>query len=322
MGLLIASGQRAEAICAINAASLTVSPLTAGTGTYTPPTVPGAQAVTFTISGTYLSLLGGLCTVGIAFQRGTLPATMSITGGGTATLPYAISTAASGGTSLLYTSGTPASSSLLKSSFNAPILGVAVPFSTTVTAYFSMQPSNPQRAGTYSDGPSLTVNTFNVTILDIVSLLTSTAFTVTGSVTKTCTISGVSHPSADAVTIPVSAAGAVNTSPIVRNYANASCNTPANVQLTSQNAGARTASTAAGFSSVINYTASGAFFGAVASINTSTSSTGPISGPVSPTTGTALPSGTLTATINPTANTQPLMQGAYTDVLSITITPQ
>jgi len=312
----------AFAVCEINALGLTVTPSTASTGTYTLPTAPPAQAVTFTISGTYLSLLGGQCTVGIAFQRASLPATMAISGGGSATLPYTITTAASGGTSLLYTSGIPSSSFLLKSSFNAPLLGVAVPFSTTVTAYFQMQPGSPQQGGTYSD-PTVSLNAFNVTILNIVTLADTTAFTVTGTVTKTCTIGGTSTPSADSVTIPVSPAGVVDTSSIVRNYTNTQCNAPANVQLTSQSGGVRAVTSASGFANVINYSATGVFSGAVAPIDTSTNpgSTGPESGPVVPTIGNT-PSGTLTATITPQSPSLPLVTGTYNDTLSITITPQ
>lgn len=319
-GVLFAN--QALAVCSINSTGLTVSPLTASTGTYMPPTAPSAQAVTFTISGTYLSLLGGQCTVGIAFQRATLPATMTVSGGGTATLPYTINTASSGGTSLLYTGGTPAASSLLTSSFTAPLLGVAVPFSTTVTAYFLMQPGSPQQAGSYSD-TTLTLNTFNVTILNIVSSLTSSSFSVTGTVAKACTIGGSYNPGADSVTIPVSSAGVVDTSPIVKNYANAECNSPANVQLISQNGGVRATSSVTGFSNVINYSATGAFSSAVAPIDTSTnpSSTGPEYGPIVPTTGDT-PSGTLTATITPQSSSLPLVTGTYSDTLSITITPQ
>lgn len=319
LGLL--GSDRALAVCAINAAGLTVTPLSASTGTYVPPTAPAVQPVTFTISGTYLSLAGGACTVGIAFQRPTLPATMAISGGGTATLPYTITTAASGGTSLLYTSGTPTAANLLTSTFNATLLGLAQPFSTTVTAYFLMQPASPQQAGSYSD-TTLSLNTFNITILNVVTALTSSSFAVTGTVAKACTIGGVAHPGADSVTIPVSATGTVNTAPIVRNYTNAVCNAPANVQLTSQNGGVRTGTTVSGFSNVINYLATGAFSGAVAPIDTSTSpSGGPVSGPVSPTTGT-MPSGTLTATITPQRSLQPLITGTYNDTLAITITPQ
>src|ERR1700692_680294 len=110
--LVVLSATQSKAVCAINSAGLSVAPLTASTGTYTPPTAPTAQAVIFTVSGTYLSLLGGTCTLGIAFNRASLPATMAISGGGGATLTYTIQSLPTGGTTLLYTGGgTPAASS-------------------------------------------------------------------------------------------------------------------------------------------------------------------------------------------------------------------
>jgi hypothetical protein len=151
--LVVLSATHSKAVCAINAAGLSVTPLTASTGTYTPPTTPAAQATTFTVSGTYLSALGGTCTLGIAFNRASLPATMSISGGGGATLAYTIQTSPTGGTTLLYTGGgTPAASSLLTTSFTASVLGVAVPFSVNLPAAYTLaQPTNPQAAGSYSD---------------------------------------------------------------------------------------------------------------------------------------------------------------------------
>jgi hypothetical protein len=321
--LLIFSATHSRAVCAINAAGLSVTPLSGSTGTYTPPATPTAQAVNFTVSGTYLSLAGGTCTLGIAFNRASLPATMAISGGGGATLTYTIQTSPTGGTSLFYTGGgTPAASSLLTTSFNASVLGLAVPFSVNLTAYALAQPTANQAAGNYSD-TTPTLNTFNVTTLNVVTALTTSPFTVTGTVGKACTIGGVSHPGADSTTIPVSAAGAVDVSPIVKSYANTACNTPSNVQLTSQNGGVKaSASAITGFANVINYSAAAVFSGATAPINTATSpGMGPISGPAVPTAG-ATPSGTLQATITPQANASPLLSGSYADTLTITITPQ
>jgi hypothetical protein len=321
--LVVLSATQSKAVCAINSAGLSVAPLTASTGTYTPPTAPTAQAVIFTVSGTYDSLLGGTCTLGIAFNRASLPATMAISGGGGATLTYTIQSLPTGGTTLLYTGGgTPAASSLLTTSFSATTLGVAQPFSANLTAYALAQPVDPQAAGSYSD-TTPTLKTFNITIANVVTALTTSAFTMTGTVAKVCTIGGVSHPGADSATIPVTS-GAVDTSPIVKSYANAACNTPANVQLTSQNGGVRNATSAvSGFTNVIDYSATATFSGATAPINTATnpSATGPESGPAVPTTG-ATPSGTLQATITPQANVLSLLSGSYADTLTITITPQ
>jgi hypothetical protein len=323
MAMLALPSSAAHAVCAINAAGLSVTPATGSTGTYTPPTAPTDQAINLTVSGTYLSLAGGTCTLGIAFNRTSLPASMTITGGGSATLPYTIRSALGGGNTLLYTGGgTPALANLLTSSFPANILGVAVPFSVNLTAYALAIPGSPQAAGTYSDG--VTLNTFNVTILNIVTALTSTAFTVTGIVAKSCTIGGVAHPGADTATIPIGATGAVNTAPIARSYLNALCNTPSNLQLTSQGGAVKTSATlVSGFTNSIDYSATASFSGANASLNTATNpaTTGPESGTAVSTTG-GTPSGTLSATITPHANVLRLLPGAYSDTLTITITPQ
>src|SRR3989337_2056768 len=76
-----------------------VTPLSANAGTYTPPSVPSAQAVSITIS---LKTKGeGTCHGSLAFKRPSLSATMGRVGGG-GTLPYTIQTAAGGGMQLLF----------------------------------------------------------------------------------------------------------------------------------------------------------------------------------------------------------------------------
>ena len=300
---------------------MSVTPLTASTGTYTPPTAPAAQATTFTVSGTYLSVLGGTCRLGIAFNRASLPATMSISGGGGATLAYTIQSSPTGGTTLLYTGGgTPAASSLLTTSFTASVLGLAVPFSANLTAYTLAQPTNPQAAGSYSD-TTPTLKTFNITIANVVTALTTSPFTVTGNVAKVCTI-GVSHraPTARRFRFPV-------VQSTRRRSSNPTGTQPATrLPMCSSHpkmAASNSATRVSGFTNVINYAAAATFSGAIAPINTASnpSASGPVSGPAVPTTG-ATPSGTLQATITPQANVLSLLSGSYADTLSITITPQ
>src|SRR4029079_3457031 len=83
--------QHGHAVCAILSAS--VSPLTVSTGTYTPPNAPASQPATITVSGTFLATLGGVaggCQIAVAFNRASLPASMALTSGGTASMPYAL----------------------------------------------------------------------------------------------------------------------------------------------------------------------------------------------------------------------------------------
>lgn len=309
----------ARAVCIITAAS--ASPLTASTGTYTPPTAPTAQATVLTVQITYLAVLGGTCTLEMSFQRTSLPASMMLTGGGTATLPYALQSSASGGNTLFYTGSLPNQANTLTFSFNAPALGVPAVRTTTFTIYALAQPGSPQQAGSYQD--SITLSFFNVAIDLVVTQVGSQAFLVTGQVAKSCTIGGVTHPSADTATIPVTAGGYAVTTPINKSYPNAICNTPTNVQLTSQNGAVVTSGTASGLQRLIDYSASATFSGASAFLNTATISgaNGPESGTAVSTTGTT-PTGTLGVTITPQLNTQPLLAGSYSDTLTITLTPQ
>lgn len=314
----------AQARCTINSAGLSITPLTASTGTYTPPTAPTAQAVTFTISGTYTTTAtAGTCRAAISFNRATLPASMARSGGGTA-MPYTARSTATGGNTLLFTGGgTPTATNYLLYSFTAAGANLTNrAFTATLTAYFLAQPVASQPAGSYSD--SLTLGVYNVSNGGTVTTLITRTFTVSGTVAKVCSIGGVAHPTADSATIPVTSAGAVNTAVINRSYASVTCNTPSNVQLTSQNGGVKTSGTPpSGFTNIINYSATATFSGAMASVNTATNpaATGAEAGAVVSTTGTT-PTGTMSVAITPQANAQRLLTGTYADTLTITITPQ
>ena len=295
-----ACASRAEARCTINAAGISITPVTASTGTYTPPTAPTAKAVSFTISGTYTTNgAAGNCTASISFNRASLPASMARSGGG-ATMPYTIQSTAAGGNTLLYTgAGLPAAANIVSvvfASAGANLTNRA--FTTSLTAYFLAQPGTPQLAGSYLDGP--TVHIFNNragTLTD----LGNRAFTVSGTVAKSCTMGGVSNPAADTATIPVSATGAVTTTAIAKTYLNGACNALSNFQITSQSGGVKRAAAApAGFSSIINYSASATFSGATSTLNTATIATavGAEAGTIAATS-TTTPSGSLSVTITP-----------------------
>lgn len=320
---IVLASTPAAAICSINSAGLSVTPLTENMGTYVPPDAPSAQAATFTVAGTYNNLItSGPCTVALSFNRASLPASMARTGGG-ATLPYTIQAAAGGGNTILYTGGgNPAQSNRLEISFAGGILDVNKPFSVAFTVYFLASPAMPQREGNYADAP--TVNIFDISTLGIVTNLATLAFSVDAAVAKACTIGGLSTPSADAVTIPVSAAGVVTTAPITRTYANAVCNALSNLQLTSQNGAVKgTAAATGGFANAINYTASATLSGATSALDTATvaGAAGPEGGSVG-TTSAPTSSGTLSVTIVPQATIQPLLAGGYSDTLRVTISPQ
>jgi hypothetical protein len=313
----------ANALCVVNSVT-SVTPISASTGTYTFPTAPVAQQVTFTAVVNYSALLGDECRIALSFGRSTLPASMLLSGGG-ATLPYTVTSNASGGSTLLYISGgAPAAGNRVEAAFVAPLLAIGATTNLSLTAYFLMQPGSPQRAGSYAEaGLSADVFRINTSTL-VLTLLRSVAFAVSGTVAKVCTIGGVATPASDTAAIPITATGSVNTTPINRSYANAACNTPSNLQLTSQSgAVVRAGAPPSGFTNLINYSASAGFSGATATLDTATTATatGPESGTAVSTSG-ATPSGNLSLTIVPKVNTQPLISGSYSDTLRITITPQ
>jgi hypothetical protein len=309
----------ANAICLINVPGLTVSNSSANAGTYTAPITPSAQSVTITVSGTYFSALGGTCAIGLAFSRSTLPPLMSTAG--STTMQYNVQTLAGGGSSLVYIGATPALANVLQVSFNAALLGVNAPFSVDLNVYFILLPNSPQPAGSYSD--ALTLHLFDLQGA-IMTDLSSRAFLVTGAVSKVCSIGGVSHPASDTATIPISSSGQVSTAPIFRSYAGVTCNILTSVQLTSQHGGVvNAAAVPSGFSKTIDYTAAATFSGASPTLNTATipTASGPEAGAAILTSG-ATPNGTLSVSITPQLNALPLISGAYSDTLTITLTPQ
>ena len=150
-------------------------------------------------------------------------------------------------------------------------------------AYFLAQPGTNQRAGSYSDGP--TVRIYNVTGGGVATQLGSFGFTVNGTVASVCTIGGVINPAVDSATIPVSATGTVTTTAIAKSYASVVCNSVTNVRATSQSGGVKSAASApSGFTNIINYSASATYGGATSTLNTATIATaaGPEAGRLAP----------------------------------------
>ena len=315
--MLAFSASFASATCTINSAGINVSPLTANTGTYTAPTTPATVAVTFTISGTYTTnAAAGTCDAAIFFQRATTPATMASAGG--STIPYTVQNA--GGSLLYASSATNINAAEYQFAGLASVTNRA--FSGTVTGNFAMQPAVSQAGGSYSDSITLAILNVNVAA-QTGQFIGTRGFTVTGTVAKACTIGGVAHAT-DTATIPITAAGNVNTAAINKSYSNVACNTPSNVQLSSQNGAVTTAATGpASFTNIIDYAASAVFSGATATLNTSAipAAAGVETGSAVSTTGTQ-PAGTMSVTITPQLNTKTLIGGTYSDTLTITITPQ
>lgn len=150
---------------------------------------------------------------------------------------------------------------------------------------------------------------------------------ITATVTKACTVNNAVAGTAGTAVIPVSAAGAVTTTAITpagSPFANVVCNAPSNLQLTSLSGGVRNGAGAApsGFTNIIDYSASATWGGATATVDTVTApaAAGNESGALAPI--AAANAGNLTVSITPQANALPLVIGAYSDTLRVSIIPQ
>jgi hypothetical protein len=148
---------------------------------------------------------------------------------------------------------------------------------------------------------------------------------ITATVNKACTINGASTGTLDTATIPIDASSNVVTgaiTPANAPYANVICNAPSTIQLKSQNGGMKnTATPPSGYTNIIDYQASAIWNSVTATIDTSTIPTanGTESGTAQP---VSAGSGSLQVTINPAANSSPLVGGTYSDLLTVLLTPQ
>jgi hypothetical protein len=148
---------------------------------------------------------------------------------------------------------------------------------------------------------------------------------ITASVSKSCTINGTTSGTPDTATIRINASNNVvvgTITPPGSPYSNVICNAPATIQLSSQQGAAKNSATPpTGYANTIDYAATATWNGVTASIDTATTP-----GATGTETGTAQPvlagSGSLAVAINPEANTLPLEGGTYSDVLTISLTPQ
>ena len=146
---------------------------------------------------------------------------------------------------------------------------------------------------------------------------------LSATVTSYCTINGAGG-AATAVnqTIPVTAAGAVNTTPIVSTIASVACNNSGTIVAASQSGGVRTVAAAApGATNIIDYTASAVFGTGTSNLNTATVATA--AGVETGSTGTITQAatGNLVVTVTPQTPGLPLQPGSYSDILRVTLTP-
>lgn len=148
--------------------------------------------------------------------------------------------------------------------------------------------------------------------------------TINATVPKLCTVNLAANGAVDTATIAITAAADVDTTPVTPTnapYTNVACNAPANLQLTSQGGGLTGPGSVPGFDNIINYTGSATWNSVTATVNTATVATA-----AGAEAGTAQAvganTGSLSVTITPGANAQPLVMGNYSDTLRVTLTPQ
>ena len=151
-------------------------------------------------------------------------------------------------------------------------------------------------------------------------------FNLSATVTSYCSVAGTTSGAATVInqTIPTTATGNVNTAAIPVSIGTILCNKGANIQLSSQKGALLGPSAATSFQNYINYSATTTGFPtAQASVNANvTTGTATVTTGTSVATNNAPFSITGGVTITPTANGTPLMAGSYSDVLTLTVTPQ
>jgi hypothetical protein len=132
-----------------------------------------------------------------------------------------------------------------------------------------------------------------------------------------CTIGGLSTGSALApVVVPVSPLGVVDTTTLTASQTDVTCNQKTHIDLTSLNGGVTGPSAPSGFTNKIHYNASaGVGVGTNGTLNTAAPSA------TQGDTAAAFAGQTLTINITPQTPGAPLVNGAYTDTLTVTLTP-
>ena len=301
----------AYAACNYQSATLSTSS-SVSAGTYTPPTTPSPTTPTITLR---IRTTGNqTCLLAVAFKRATLPASLSGPGG--ATMPY---TFTNGTSSVLFTTARPATF------FSISVPGGAITFVTLSGATLQENPSGLIRAGAYTD--ALTLQVFRrVGSSATGSALTSIAFTVTGTVVSVCSIGSTYSGAAPAInqTLPTTSTGNVTASVIPVSIGSIACNKGGNIQLSSQKGALLGPAAAASFQNYINYSAVTTGFSTAQALVAANVTTGI----ATITTGTlvTINSSAFSVTggviVTPTVNIMPMRGGGYSDVLTLTVTPQ
>lgn len=296
-------------------ASATVaSPLTANLGSYTPPGVgPASVVVPLTLNLTYTVPGTGNCQFYLGFQRSSLPATLNRVGGGTTPVPYSLLRPS--GASIVFSGAPSASNTAFRFTANNK------PATRTINLEFQMLPNAPTNTlgGSYFDDLTLVVMNRNGAVVG--SSLITAPYSANGLVNTSCSITA---PSNISQSIQVNSTGLTTGMTGAAPQFDVACNSSSNVTLSSQNGAVTRGNLAegalanvSGFRSKIEYTATinGGAGNVTLNTGNSNSASGTFNAAAVTTSGTQV-------TIAPEASSVPLLAGSYSDVLTVTITPQ
>ena len=293
---LFATSCNANAVCLIlgvSSASLSTA-IPAGILSNT-----SQNAIPTTLSISFAASVGTSSGCSVAFKiSGTL------TSSGGATIPYSISTSSSGSPTVSYTTNLGSSAPVTPTTVSVPL--------------FLIIPAGVYRPGTYIDSTAR-VEAYNS--IAPITLLASRAVTPTLQVTQTyCTIGGTTNGGSK--TLDFSNGATVSTVQQTANFGTVICNNTATISLSSaKGAATNAASAVTGFQNYFDYVAQTTINGGTAILDTAAN---PAVGSSESATGNITAVTTVNAPfsvrVTPRAPAKPLMPGAYSDVLTVTIT--
>ncbi len=146
---------------------------------------------------------------------------------------------------------------------------------------------------------------------------------ITATVNGFCQIAGSLTPVDDSVNWDgLVTTGFITATATARTFA-VTCNRASNISLTSINGGMTTASAAAvGFDNIINYQAEASGFATIAAGSTATTATAVGNETLGSATRATPGSANIVVTLTPVVNTNPFVEGSYSDTLRVRIEPQ
>ena len=293
--LLLGTTVAADAACTItgiSSASLTTAVPTGALSTSTSNSVPATLSITFTSS------IGASSGCSIAFRiTGTLRAPSG------STMSYGISSAPGGSPVISFTTTVASSASVTQTTTSLPV-------------YLIIPPGN-YAVGTYTDASAL-VQAFDAGT----TLLATRSVGPTLQYTQTvCTIGGSAN--AGTQTLDFSGSTAISTTAQLVTFGTVNCNNTAVMTLSSaQGAAVSSASGSASHQRFFDYIATTTVNGGTVTLDTSSNAgTGSIETATGNISAVSTTNAALSISVTPIGPSKPLVAGSYSDVLTLTISP-